>query len=143
MISSYISESILFSLILEMAPWPSPMALASWLLSPFSAAQPYLTPQPSVEDSHHTHETSLVRRPDGPDTQGTFSLEEVLSIAKIHPFYSNAQYPPDRDTIKILREYASVKADLKMQPVLHKRTLLAIAFLKISSGLSNFLSGTM
>ncbi|KAF0324433.1 indoleacetate--lysine synthetase [Colletotrichum asianum] len=79
--------------------------------------------QPSVEDSDHTRKTGRVWRPDDPVTQGTFPLEEVLSVAKIHPFYSNAQYPPGRDTIKILKEYESVKADLKAQPVLRKKTL--------------------
>ncbi|KAM5343715.1 hypothetical protein ACJ41O_012252 [Fusarium nematophilum] len=59
----------------------------------------------------------------------TYSLAEVLAVAKIHPFYSNAEYPPDDDVLLATREQAalvSAQADLKTQPVLRKRDLYAV-----------------
>lgn len=55
-----------------------------------------------------------------------FSLAEVLAVAKIHPFYSNATYPPTENTLQTIREQAAVtstKANLVSQPLLHKQYL--------------------
>jgi hypothetical protein len=56
-----------------------------------------------------------------------FTLTDVLSIAKIHPFYAfDVKYPPDADTIRAARERASedkVELNLKSQPVLRRSSL--------------------
>ncbi|KAH7125924.1 hypothetical protein EDB81DRAFT_730223 [Dactylonectria macrodidyma] len=60
-------------------------------------------------------------------SESNFSLEEVLSIAKIHPFYnSHVRYPPDTHAINVAREKAAnepTKADLRAQPLLRKRDI--------------------
>ncbi|KAH7136898.1 hypothetical protein B0J13DRAFT_597344 [Dactylonectria estremocensis] len=52
---------------------------------------------------------------------------EVLSVARIHPFYvCNVQYPPDTNTIKAALEKSAqepTKADLRTQSLLRKRDL--------------------
>ena len=56
----------------------------------------------------------------------TYSLADVLAIAKIHPFYTATQYPPDEDSIEAAREQAAAtlkNADLKTQPLLWKKDL--------------------
>lgn len=56
----------------------------------------------------------------------TFSLADVLAVAKIHPFYtSDAQYPPDADAMHKSRARAALSAavDLKTQPLLRKKNL--------------------
>ncbi|KAJ4238410.1 hypothetical protein NW757_013110 [Fusarium falciforme] len=56
----------------------------------------------------------------------TYSVADVLSVAKIHPFYSEAQYPPDDDTIQKAREQAALtfrEGDLQAQPLLRKKDL--------------------
>lgn len=54
-------------------------------------------------------------------------MSEVLAIAKIHPFYvPEAQYPPDRKTIKTVQEDAKrgvETADLSSQKLLQKKDL--------------------
>ncbi|KAJ4308141.1 hypothetical protein N0V84_012271 [Fusarium piperis] len=55
-----------------------------------------------------------------------YSVADVLAIAKIHPFYSDAQYPPDNDTIQTTREQAALtykEGDLQTQPLLRKKDL--------------------
>ncbi|KAL2671561.1 hypothetical protein Neosp_014151 [[Neocosmospora] mangrovei] len=58
----------------------------------------------------------------------TYSVADVLAVAKIHPFYSDAQYPPppDDDTILKSREQAALtyqEGDLQAQPLLRKKDL--------------------
>ncbi|KAJ4210666.1 hypothetical protein NW759_013208 [Fusarium solani] len=56
----------------------------------------------------------------------TYSVADVLAVAKIHPFYSSAQYPPDDDTIQTAREQAALtfrEGDLQAQPLLRKKDL--------------------
>lgn len=56
----------------------------------------------------------------------TYSVADVLAVAKIHPFYSDAQYPPDDDTIQKAREQAALafrEGDLQAQPLLRKKDL--------------------
>ena len=55
-----------------------------------------------------------------------YSLADVLVVAKIHPFYSDAQYPPDEETIQRLREQTALSPtppDLKEQPSIQKKEL--------------------
>jgi hypothetical protein len=56
-----------------------------------------------------------------------FSLEEVLAVAKRHPFYApSAQYPPDKDAILAIRERVATQprtSDLSSQPLLWKSSL--------------------
>ncbi|KAI8654504.1 hypothetical protein NCS57_01196000 [Fusarium keratoplasticum] len=55
-----------------------------------------------------------------------YSVADVLAVAKIHPFYSDAQYPPDDDTIQKAREQAALtfrEGDLQAQPLLRKKDL--------------------
>lgn len=59
----------------------------------------------------------------------TYSVADVLAVAKIHPFYSDEQYPPDNDTIQTAREQAAFaykEGDLQAQPLLRKEDLLAL-----------------
>lgn len=56
----------------------------------------------------------------------TYSLEDVLAVARMHPFYCSAQYPPDEDAIQDAREEAASKLephDLKSWPLLRKKDL--------------------
>lgn len=57
----------------------------------------------------------------------TFSLEEVLAVAKRHPFYSpSVQYPPDKDAILAIREQVAAQPqqpNLLSQPLLWKSSL--------------------
>ncbi|KAF9873893.1 hypothetical protein CkaCkLH20_08627 [Colletotrichum karsti] len=58
-----------------------------------------------------------------------FSLDQVLSVAKVHPFYSDVQYPPDEGVIEaIKRQPASpiTKGDLSRQPLLKKSDLYTV-----------------
>ncbi|KAF5626174.1 hypothetical protein F52700_8891 [Fusarium sp. NRRL 52700] len=53
----------------------------------------------------------------------TYSLTDVLAVARIHPFYSSAKYPPGEVTIQNAREGAASKyerPDLKSWPLLRK-----------------------
>ncbi|KAF2968959.1 hypothetical protein GQX73_g4599 [Xylaria multiplex] len=56
-----------------------------------------------------------------------YSLRDVLSVAKIHPFYcQEREYPPDAHAIQIARQEAveeSAEADLKLFPLLWKKHL--------------------
>ncbi|KZL80928.1 hypothetical protein CI238_06648 [Colletotrichum incanum] len=61
--------------------------------------------------------------------QSTYSLAEVLSVSRIHPFYSDALYPPDEDTVQAIRKQAKTyltEADLKKQPLLRKKDLYTV-----------------
>ncbi|PNP82835.1 hypothetical protein FNYG_04066 [Fusarium nygamai] len=59
----------------------------------------------------------------------TYSLADVLAVARMHPFYCSSQYPPNEDTIQYAREEAASKyeqADLKLWPLLRKADLYAV-----------------
>ncbi|KAM0548526.1 hypothetical protein ACHAPJ_009849 [Fusarium lateritium] len=59
----------------------------------------------------------------------TYSLADVLAVAKMHPFYSHAQYPPDDETIYAAREKAALisqEPHLRSQPVLQKKDLYTV-----------------
>ncbi|KAF5982987.1 hypothetical protein FBULB1_4031 [Fusarium bulbicola] len=59
----------------------------------------------------------------------TYSLADVLAVARIHPFHSSAQYPPDEDIIQYAREEAASKyerPDLKSWPLLRKANLYTV-----------------
>ncbi|KAK6836924.1 hypothetical protein PG987_007419 [Apiospora arundinis] len=56
----------------------------------------------------------------------TFTLAEILAVAKVHPFYSNSQYPPNDEAICEIKQHAAlhpVEADLSKQPLLFKTHL--------------------
>ncbi|KAG5659630.1 hypothetical protein KAF25_002189 [Fusarium avenaceum] len=36
-----------------------------------------------------------------------YSLQEVLAVARIHPFYSDVEYPPDRNTVETVTKQAA------------------------------------
>lgn len=59
--------------------------------------------------------------------KSNYSLADVLSVAKIHPFYvTDVQYPPDPRTIQASREQAAkepTEANLRAQPLLRKKDL--------------------
>jgi hypothetical protein len=60
-----------------------------------------------------------------------YSLEDVICVAKIHPFYAaGVQYPPSCETIQAAREAAAngpAKADLASQPIIGKNDLYAFS----------------
>ncbi|KAM0438456.1 hypothetical protein ACHAPT_001205 [Fusarium lateritium] len=59
----------------------------------------------------------------------TYSVADVLAVAKIHPFYSDSQYPPDDATILKAREQAALtykEGDLQAQPLLRKSDLYTV-----------------
>ncbi|KAF4979953.1 hypothetical protein FZEAL_3939 [Fusarium zealandicum] len=61
-------------------------------------------------------------------TSSLYSLADVLAVAKIHPFYSDTQYPPDKDTIQAAREQGASalhEPHLTAQPFLRKKDLYA------------------
>lgn len=60
------------------------------------------------------------------DSTLTYSLADVLAVAKVHPFYSNSQYPPSDEAIREIRRHASLQpivTDLRKQPLLFKEDL--------------------
>ncbi|KAJ0161858.1 hypothetical protein CTA2_5480 [Colletotrichum tanaceti] len=61
------------------------------------------------------------------ESDGAFSLADVLAIRSIHPFYNpHVLYPPDADAIRTVRRRAARGAgevDLKRQPLLWKKDL--------------------
>ncbi|KAF4434837.1 hypothetical protein FACUT_7497 [Fusarium acutatum] len=59
----------------------------------------------------------------------TYSLADVLAVARVHPFYCSTQYPPDADAIQRAREEAALKyerPDLKSWPLLRKTDLYTV-----------------
>ena len=66
--------------------------------------------------------------PEATPPQRTDLQADVLVVAKAHPFYSDAQHPPDEETIQRLREQAALSPtspDLKGQPLIRKKDLYA------------------
>lgn len=61
----------------------------------------------------------------------TYSLAEVLAVAKNHPFYNeNVLYPADSQTVTKFQDSARSKEkdlDLQQQPLLDKKTLCVIS----------------
>lgn len=56
----------------------------------------------------------------------TFTLAEILAVAKVHPFYSNSPYPPNDEAICEIKQHSAlhpVEADLSKQPLLFKNDL--------------------
>ncbi|KAK9792900.1 putative AMP-dependent synthetase/ligase domain-containing protein [Seiridium cardinale] len=56
----------------------------------------------------------------------SYSLADVLAIARVHPFYSDAQYPPNKGAICEATNEKSrhpKEADLSKQPLLFKKEL--------------------
>ncbi|KAK8023486.1 hypothetical protein PG991_006725 [Apiospora marii] len=63
------------------------------------------------------------------DSTLTYSLADVLAVAKVHPFYSNSQYPPSDEAIREIRRHASLQpivTDLRKQPLLFKEDLYIV-----------------
>ncbi|KAF4336262.1 hypothetical protein FBEOM_9866 [Fusarium beomiforme] len=59
----------------------------------------------------------------------THSLSDVLAVARMHPFYCSAKYPPDDEAIQDAREKAALKSgqsDLRSWPLLQKRNLYTV-----------------
>ncbi|OAA34629.1 hypothetical protein NOR_08387 [Metarhizium rileyi] len=58
-----------------------------------------------------------------------YSLDNVLAVAKVHPFYNkDVHYPPDSDTIESIRIQSSERstsASIKSHPLLRKKDLYA------------------
>jgi hypothetical protein len=54
-----------------------------------------------------------------------YSLSDVLAVAKTHPFYSDARYPPDNEAIRVAHEKASVQ---NSQPNYLRRSLIKPLF---------------
>jgi hypothetical protein len=44
------------------------------------------------------------------ESNAMYSLTDVLAVAKTHPFYADAKYPPDDEAIRIAREKAASQA---------------------------------
>lgn len=67
--------------------------------------------------------------------QDYFALNDVLKVASVHPFYSDAEYPPTREEIpailKTSREGNEGPFELASFPITEKETLYAI-FISIS-----------
>ncbi|RGP63627.1 translation machinery-associated 64 [Fusarium longipes] len=40
----------------------------------------------------------------------TYSLADILAVAKLHPFYSDAGYPPDNEALRFVQEKISLQA---------------------------------
>jgi hypothetical protein len=57
-----------------------------------------------------------------------YSLQEILSVARIHPFYCGVEYPPDKNAIETATEQAASSSlpDLCSQPLLWKTDLLVV-----------------
>ncbi|KAI1994043.1 hypothetical protein LOZ53_001933 [Ophidiomyces ophidiicola] len=58
----------------------------------------------------------------------SYALENILAVAKVHPFYSDVEYPPTRESLaKILAEASendnSKRSQLKDFPLIRKETL--------------------
>lgn len=57
----------------------------------------------------------------------TFSLNEILAIARIHPFYTaHVQYPPDVETIQAALDLAAADQsapDLRSLPLTTKKDM--------------------
>lgn len=65
-----------------------------------------------------------------------FSLAEVLTVAKVHPFYSpTAQYPPDEAAIQKALDRAATdektSSQLLIQPLLQKERLYVLPRLQL------------
>jgi hypothetical protein len=60
-------------------------------------------------------------------TPDTYSLSEVIRVAKIHPFYNaDQQYPPDPEAIQKALQCSPTKpeqTDLDLQPLLKKNDM--------------------
>ncbi|KAF5706283.1 cystathionine gamma-synthase [Fusarium mundagurra] len=59
----------------------------------------------------------------------TYSLADILAVARVHPFYCSTQYPPDEPAIQRAREEAASKyepPDLKSWPLLRKNDLFTV-----------------
>jgi hypothetical protein len=60
-------------------------------------------------------------------TTKSYTLAEVLAVAKTHPFYNpDIVYPADAETIESLRKAVTdqkAKPELQEQPLLEKKTL--------------------
>ncbi|KAF5695232.1 hypothetical protein FDENT_536 [Fusarium denticulatum] len=59
----------------------------------------------------------------------TYSLADVLAVARMHPFYCSTQYPPDEDAIHRAREEAASnyeRPNLKSWPLLRKSDLYTV-----------------
>lgn len=57
---------------------------------------------------------------------GYYSLEDVLAVASIHPFYSDATYPPTREELPTVLENCKQRAHgltLASFPLTRKDTL--------------------
>lgn len=55
-----------------------------------------------------------------------YPLSDILDVARVHPFYSDADYAPTREQIPTILENARAKADhLRLQsfPITKKDTL--------------------
>jgi hypothetical protein len=61
------------------------------------------------------------------ENESAYLMEDVLAVAKIHPFYSSdVKYPPDAATIRAARERTfknSARVDWKAQPFLWRSCL--------------------
>ncbi|KAF1919050.1 hypothetical protein BDU57DRAFT_554412 [Ampelomyces quisqualis] len=57
-----------------------------------------------------------------------YTIPEVLAVASCHPFYSNARYPPDQDTIRAAKLQASRLTDTSLGawPLLKKEDLYVV-----------------
>ncbi|KAL0943349.1 uncharacterized protein CTRU02_201235 [Colletotrichum truncatum] len=117
-----------------MAPWTILTSIARWLPSPAFLPNPplgsdsYSTSTPVNKDNDPKN-TSSSRRRTPFSSSKAYSVAEVLSVAKIHPFYSEAQYPPDKDDIQAARErlkLSPTEVELKEQPLLRKKDLYAV-----------------
>lgn len=56
-----------------------------------------------------------------------YSLADILSVAQVHPFYSDTQYPPTREWLAHILQAAQANPkpgrDLKSFPLTSKHTL--------------------
>ncbi|KAF6804232.1 hypothetical protein CPLU01_16070, partial [Colletotrichum plurivorum] len=102
-----------------------------WLPSPFQPPQvSTLSSSACQSNNYDKFKNAPQQLPHGPHQPSVppslaYSLAGVLSVAKIHPFYSRSQYPPDDDGVRVAREQGAsiTDADLTTQPLLRKKDL--------------------
>lgn len=61
-----------------------------------------------------------------------YSLSDILSVASVHPFYSDSEYPPTREQLPQLLQVSQAKGEdtrqLKSFPLTRKDSLYVAVF---------------
>ena len=60
-------------------------------------------------------------------SSGPYPLTDILAVARVHPFYSQEEYPPTAETLSQVllksKEEAGSTLELNSMPLLRKETL--------------------